>query len=177
MQFQPLELGGLVFSGEANSHLTNKTEQAFPPPTNALVNLVTPSQERLLMDHYRNRVVNLFYVIDNAKSSWKTIHLSRVLQGAGELSFRGTTTRIRDALRKALLSISAFYLSNNHRARHRTDEAECWGTIALRYWCDAIGLLKYAVETDLYGDKRPKEFLATMLSMVTINICQPPPIN
>ncbi|RSM10825.1 hypothetical protein CEP52_003416 [Fusarium oligoseptatum] len=36
---------------------------------------VVPGQERFLMDHYRNRVVNLFCVIDNGKSPWKTIHL------------------------------------------------------------------------------------------------------
>ncbi|KAH1413754.1 hypothetical protein KXW40_003773 [Aspergillus fumigatus] len=169
---QPFEVGALLFLEDANSRLPNKAAQALPTPTHCLENLEVPSQERLLMGHYRNRVVNLFCVIDNAKSPWKTIHLARVLQCAGELSFGGTTTRIRDALRKTLLSISAFYLSNDCRARHRNDEAESWGTVASRYRCDAIGLLKYAVETDLYADKRPKykEFLATMLSMVTINV-------
>ena len=170
----PRGFGGLMPSEGANSNLCSKTgpEPTFPSPPNGLESLAVPSQERLLMGHYRNRVVNLFCVIDNAKSPWKTIHLPRVLQCAGELSFGGTTTRIRDALRKTLLSISAFYLCNDQRARHRTDEAENWGTIASQYRCDAIGLLKYAVETDLYADKKPKykEFLATMLSMVTINV-------
>ncbi|KAL4891042.1 fungal-specific transcription factor domain-containing protein [Aspergillus ambiguus] len=167
-----LELGPLMFQGDTLSSFANKNEQGFPPLTNPLENLEISPQERLLMNHYRNRVVNLFCVIDNAKSPWKTIHLPRVLQCAGELSFGGATTRIRDALRKSLLSISAFYLSNNHQAHNRKSEAESWGTVASRYRCDAIGLLKYAVETDLYADKRPKykEFLATMLSMVTINV-------
>ncbi|KAH2165248.1 hypothetical protein KXV74_005709 [Aspergillus fumigatus] len=139
---QPFEVGALLFLEDANSRLPNKAAQALPTPTHCLENLEVPSQERLLMGHYRNRVVNLFCVIDNAKSPWKTIHLARVLQCAGELSFGGTTTRIRDALRKTLLSISAFYLSNDCRARHRNDEAESWGTVASRYRCDAIGLLK-----------------------------------
>ncbi|RHZ60128.1 uncharacterized protein CDV56_108443 [Aspergillus thermomutatus] len=107
--------------------------------------LVVPTHERLLMEHYRNRVVNLFCVIDNAKSPWKNIHLPRVLQCAGEISFGGSTTRIH---------------------------AQKWGTIASRYRCDAIGLLKSAIESDLHGEERPKykEFLATTLSMITINV-------
>lgn len=139
---------------------------------NSPENLVVPFQERFLMWHYRERVINLFCVIDNAKSPWKTIHLPRVLQCSGELSFGGTTTRIRDALRNSLLSISAFYLSNEDRVHKRNDGATNWGTIASRYRCNAIGLLKCAVETDLYADEKIKykEFLATMLSMVTINV-------
>ncbi|KAI9044126.1 fungal specific transcription factor domain-containing protein [Aspergillus affinis] len=167
-----LELGELFFSGYTTDDHPGKGVQALPTPANGLENLAVPSQERLLMSHYRNRVVNLFCVIDNAKSPWKTIHLPRVLQCAGELSFGGTTTRIRDALSKTLLSISSFYLSNDYRARHHNDEAVTWSTVASRCRCDAIGLLKFAVETYLYADKRPKykEFLATMLSMVTINV-------
>lgn len=71
-----------------------------------------------------------------------------------------------------LFSISAFYLSNEDRDHKRNDEAANWGTVASRYRCDAIGLLKCAVETDLYADEKIKykEFLATMLSMVTINV-------
>ncbi|KAF7554152.1 hypothetical protein G7Z17_g3122 [Cylindrodendrum hubeiense] len=129
-------------------------------------------QERFLMNHYMNRVVNLFCVIDNGKSPWKTIHLPKVLQGAGELSFAGQTTRIRSALRNALLSISAFYLSNDRHTSHHEDEAKKWGEVASRYRYDAIGLLKEGVEMDLYTKQRPKykEFLATMLSMITINL-------
>ncbi|KAJ5747152.1 uncharacterized protein N7511_008848 [Penicillium nucicola] len=156
----------------------NNPIRQFTPPApsipNGLDDLVVPSQERFLMGHYRNRVVNIFCVIDNVKSPWKTIHLPRVLQCGGELSFGGTTTRIRNALRNSLLSISAFYFSNDLRSNQRVEEAENWGTIASRYRCDAIGLLKYAVETDLYADEKPryKEFLATMLSMITINFVQ-----
>ena len=134
--------------------------------------LVVPAQERFLMDYYTNRVVNIFCVIDNPKSPWKTIHLPRVLQSAGELSFGRNTTSIRNALRNALLSITSFYLSNDHRTASRIDEAQKWENFASKYRCDAIGLLKQAMETNLYGEARPKykEFLATMLSMVTINV-------
>lgn len=166
----PKSPGGFC-SGQANDDITSETQQGFPPLTSPLVPVAISSQERYLMSHYRDRVVNLFCVIDNAKSPWKTIHLPRVLQCAGELSIGGTTTRILDALRKSLLSISAFYLSNDHRTHRRNDDAESWGTVASRYRCDAIGLLKHAVETDLYAGQRPKykDFLATMLSMITIN--------
>jgi arginine metabolism regulation protein II len=166
-------LAGLKYADNRPRVMTPPV-QSIP---NTLEDLVVPSQERFLMGHYRNRVVNIFCVIDNAKSPWKTIHLPRVLQCGGELSFGGTTTRIRNALRNSLLSISAFYFSNDLRANRRNEEAENWGTIASRYRCDAIGLLKYAVETDLYADEKPryKEFLATMLSMITINVSHASP--
>lgn len=174
-QLAPLGPGPLHGSVGVDCNPSKKAHQDLPPPRNIPSNPTIAPQERFLMSHYSNRVVNLFCVIDNAKSPWKTIHLPRVLQCAGELSFGVTTTRIRDALRNSILSISAFYLSNDHRANHRTLEAETWGTVASRHRCDAIGLLKYAVETDLYADRRPKykEFLATMLSMITINVCPP----
>lgn len=61
--------------------------QLIPTHFRSLSPNVVPQQERFLMCHYMNKVVNLFCVIDNRKSPWKTIHLPRVLQGAGELSF------------------------------------------------------------------------------------------
>lgn len=158
---------------EAQHANSNKAQhQLSLPLMNPLPNVEVPSQERLLMMHYSQRVVNLFCVIDNAKSPWKTIHLPKFLQSAGELSFGCATSRIRDALKNSLLSISAFCLSNDHRSNGRETEGNHWNNIASRYRCDAIGLLIYAVETNLYADERPKykEFLATMLSMITINV-------
>ncbi|OBR08175.1 Component of the argr regulatory complex [Colletotrichum higginsianum IMI 349063] len=126
-------------------------------------------QERFLMHHYMYKVVNIFCVIDNMKSPWKTIHLPRAIQGAGELSIIGTTSRIRSALRNALLSISAYYFSNTQALESQHDE---WVEAAARYRYRAIGLLKEAVELDLHSPGRPKykESLATMLSMTTINV-------
>lgn len=131
-------------------------------------------RERFLLYHYTHKVVNLFCVIDNAKSPWKTIHLTRVLQSEGEFSIVGSTSRIRVALRKALLSISAFYMSNDYIARGHRGEARQWEDAATRFRGDAIGLLKGAMETDLYSGARPRyqEFLATMLSMISINVRQ-----
>ncbi|KAI1342564.1 fungal-specific transcription factor domain-containing protein, partial [Xylariaceae sp. FL0016] len=129
-------------------------------------------QERYLLHHYMNRVVNLFCVIDNDNSPWKTIHLPIVLQSIGELSIVGSTSRVRSALRNALVAISAFYLSNEHQAHNRPVESEKWENIASGHRCEAIGLLKEAVEHDLYTAVRPKynDFLVTMLSMVTVNV-------
>ncbi|KAK7428291.1 arginine metabolism regulation protein II [Neonectria magnoliae] len=128
-------------------------------------------QERFLMSHYVNRVVRLFCVIDNAKSPWKTMHLSRALQSVGELTIVGSTSRIQGALRNALLSISAFYLSNDNKSRSRDDDALKWANEAAWLRCKAIKLLKDAVENDFYSVPKPKykEFLATMLSMISIN--------
>lgn len=184
LHFSPSSAAHEVSLNTPNFHFTevqNEDPTSKPHHDWALVrsipdiSVISP-QEQFLMSHYSNRVVNLFCVIDNAKSPWKTIHLPRVLQCVGELSLGATTTRIRNALRKSLLSISAFCLSNDHRTNNRSTEAEKWSIAASRYRCDAIGLLKYAVETDLYADNRPKyiEFLSTMLSMVTINVCELP---
>lgn len=124
------------------------------------------------MYHYSHRAVNLFCVIDNRKSPWKTIHLPRALQSIGQLSVAGASSAIRNALRNALLSISAFYLSNDSKSRMCSDEATRWMRKATMLRGKAIELLKDAVKNDLNDKAVPKykEFLATMLSMITINV-------
>lgn len=140
------------------------TVQISPCPTAEL--------EQYLMRHYMNRVCHLFCALDTAKSPWKTIHLPRALQGMSELSVTGKTSRIRNALQKALFSVSAWYLSNDHGRHDASDAADSWARVAAMYGFDAIALLKQAVEFDLYRAPRPKykEFLATMLSMITVNV-------
>lgn len=131
--------------------------------------------EQFLMYHYIHRVVRLFCVIDNDKSPWKTIHLPRALQSTGQLHVEGASTRIRDALRNALLSISAFYLANDSRSRMCTDEGARWTAEATRFRGKAIRLLKDAVNNDFQGSPpKYKEFLATMLSMISINVSTHP---
>ncbi|KAJ2988737.1 hypothetical protein NUW58_g3825 [Xylaria curta] len=163
-------VSSMVSSPLGSCPVGNDSPLNFPLTTPASSPMA--KRERFLLYHYMNRVVNLFCVIDNARSPWKTIHLTRVLQSAGELSIAGSTSRTRDALTKALLSISAFYMSNDYKARRLAEEARQWEDSATRFRGDAIGLLKQAVETDLYSGVRPryKEFLATMLSMITINV-------
>ncbi|KAI7233807.1 hypothetical protein KC330_g5157 [Hortaea werneckii] len=128
--------------------------------------------DHFLMRHYSERVCHQFCTVDIVKSPWKTVHLPRTLQGLGELSITGKTSRIRRALANALLSISAWYLSNDHRRHSACSPADQWAEVASRYSIDAIALLKQAVGHDLYCIPRPKykEFLATMLSMITINV-------
>ncbi|KAL2209581.1 hypothetical protein CC79DRAFT_1271400 [Sarocladium strictum] len=130
-----------------------------------------PELERFLLNHYVHRVVHLFCVISYEKSPWKTIHLPRVLQSAGQLSLHGSTSTVRDALRNALLSISAFYLANDSRSRGCDSEAERWEEDAIMFRGRAIKLLKETVERST-PQSRPKykELLATMLSMITINV-------
>lgn len=128
--------------------------------------------ERFLLYHYTHRVVHLFCVIDNNKSPWKTIHLPRVLQSAGQLSLEGSTSATRDALRNALLSISAFYLSNDSKSRSCSDEAVRWANEAITFRGRAIKLLKDTVEGNSSSHSPPKykELVATMLSMISINV-------
>jgi arginine metabolism regulation protein II len=127
--------------------------------------------EQFLMYHYVHRVVHLFCVIDNDKSPWKTIHLPRALQSVGQLNVEGSSTRVQDALRNALLSISAFYLANDSRSRMCLDEGARWTSEATLFRGRAIKLLKDAVNNDFQGSPpKYKEFLATMLSMISINV-------
>jgi arginine metabolism regulation protein II len=134
-----------------------------------------PALNRFLMRHYAERVCRLFCAMDTPKSPWKTIHLPRALQAMGELSVTGKTSRVRNALLNALLSISAWYMSNDHQRHNANDQADRWAEAAARYGFDAISLLKQAVDTDLHGEPRPKykDFLATMLSMITVNVSAP----
>lgn len=142
---------------------------------NDLSSYSTTGLDQFLMRHYMERVCHIFCVLDTPKSPWKTIHLPRALQAMGELSIIGKTSRVRNALLHALLAISAWYLSNDHRRHDANDEADRWATLASKYGFDAISLLKQAVNADLYHVHRPKykEFLATMLSMVTVNVSSP----
>jgi arginine metabolism regulation protein II len=128
--------------------------------------------DNFLMRHYAERVCHLFCVIDTVKSPWKTIHLPRALQSMGELSVTGKTTTVRSALCNALLSISAWYLSNDHHRHQNTELGQRWAGVAAKYGYNAIAMLKRAVECDMYSSPKPKykEFLASMLSMVTINV-------
>jgi arginine metabolism regulation protein II len=133
--------------------------------------------EQFLMYHYIRRVVRLFCVIDNDRSPWKTIHLPRALQSTGQLNVQGSSTRIRDSLRNALLSISAFYLANDSRSRMCQDEGARWTSEATFFRGKAIKLLKDAVNNDFQGSPpKYKEFLATMLSMISINVSKRPDI-
>ncbi|KAL4795170.1 fungal-specific transcription factor domain-containing protein [Aspergillus venezuelensis] len=130
------------------------------------------SVETFLINHYSSRVVALFCVVDNEKSPWRTIYLPKALQAAGQLGLTGTTSTIRKALLCALLAVSAFCLFNDRRSQLCRAEAVSWKAAAEEYRCKAIELLKAAVEHDLDLPARPKykDFLATMLSMVTINV-------
>jgi arginine metabolism regulation protein II len=128
-------------------------------------------KERFLMYHYMNRVVHLFCALDNPKSPWKTIHLPRALQSAGELVIQGSTSKIRGALRNALLSVSAFCLSND-KVQIQDEDARKWRKDGICYRGIAIKLLSEAIAPASFSKCRPKykEFLATMLSMISINV-------
>lgn len=130
------------------------------------------SNERFLMNYYSNRVVHLFAVLDSPKSPWKTVHLPRVLQSTGEMALQGSTSQIRAALRHSLLSISAFYMSKHVRCQSKIEESGKWNREAMRFHGVAMKLLKDAVNAGSIDPVRPKykEFLATMLSMISINV-------
>ncbi|KAF5598647.1 Component of the argr regulatory complex [Fusarium pseudocircinatum] len=138
----------------------------FPTPSFLSCN------ERFLLYHYAKRVLYIFCVVDHEKSPWKTIHLSRALHAVGELTVQGTTSRIQNALTSTLLATSAFLLANDNKLSHRTDEARNWRTAAENYRGKAIKLLRDAVEQEFYHESPPKykDFLATTLSMITINV-------
>ena len=128
--------------------------------------------EHLLLQYYTTRVVHIFPALDSPKSPWVTFHLPRVLQSVGEMAVRGTTSQVRAALRSTLLSISAFFLSKHMRSQSRSEESTKWETEAMHFHGAAMNLLKSAVTAKFTSNERPKykELLATMLSMVSINV-------
>ncbi|KAF9873998.1 hypothetical protein CkaCkLH20_08370 [Colletotrichum karsti] len=88
------------------------------------------------------------------------------------MTIYGSTSTIRNALTSTLLGISAFFLSNDNSAACRTDEALNWRAAANRYRCRTIKLLRDAANNDFHSKSRPKykDFLATTLSMITMNV-------
>ncbi|KAH7034527.1 fungal-specific transcription factor domain-containing protein [Microdochium trichocladiopsis] len=156
----PGNIHGLWWTDDSSNAITYNPSPSYMPEV-----------ERFLMNHYVHRVVHLFCVTDYEKSPWKTIHLPRVLQSAGQLSLYGSTSKIRDALRNALLSISAFYLANDSNSRSCEKEAGTWANDAIKFKGRAIKLLKETVESSTpHSRPKYKELLATMLSMITINV-------
>ncbi|KAI1626111.1 putative C6 transcription factor [Exophiala viscosa] len=125
-----------------------------------------------LLNYYIHKVLRIFCIVDNAKSPWRTLHLPRALQSCGESSALGATSYTRNCLLHALLSTSAYSLVNNLRLEGRTEDIDKWSRKALQLRYQAIGLLRDAVDHDLHSKNRPKykELLATMLSMVTIDV-------
>lgn len=134
---------------------------------NALTN-----EETFLMHHYATKVVHLFCTLENPKSPWQTIHLPRALQSAGELVVLKSTSGIRHSLRSALLAISAFCLSNDYKIQSKQDLAQEWNRRGTYYRGKSIMHLKQALDSGLSSGPRPKykEILATMLSMISINV-------
>ena len=154
---------------DCSANEESQTALSFPLPPQPSPELT--GKERFLMHHYMNRVVHLFCALDNPKSPWKTIHLPRALQSAGELVIQGSTSKIRGALRNALLSVSAFCLSND-KVQIQDEDARKWRKDGICYRGIAIKLLSEAIAPASFSKCRPKykEFLATMLSMISINV-------
>ncbi|KAH7324158.1 fungal-specific transcription factor domain-containing protein [Stachybotrys elegans] len=165
-QIDVSETNACIPSRELQWHTINSTILTNPSSSNV------SQQDQFLMYHYSQHAVNLFCVIDNHKTPWKTIHLPRALQSMGQLSISGSSSSIRNALRNALLSISAFCLSNECKAQHRTEEAIKWAQEAGKLQSKAHTSLNEAVDQSFENDNYPKykEFLATMLSMISINV-------
>ncbi|KAJ5096898.1 hypothetical protein N7456_007619 [Penicillium angulare] len=128
--------------------------------------------EHLLIHYYTTKVVHIFPALDSPKSPWKTFHLPRVLQSIAEMAVQGSSSLIRAALRSTLLSVSAFFLSKHMRTQSQIEQSTKWETEAMRFHGTGMRLLKESVNAKFASQERPKykEFLATMLSMVSINV-------
>ncbi|KAK6387174.1 arginine metabolism regulation protein II [Exophiala oligosperma] len=130
------------------------------------------TEDCFLMQHYMQKVVRVFCVIDNPKSPWRALHLPRALQSCGELGTLGATSNTRKCLLHALLSISAYSLANNLRLEGQILEVDKWLRKAMQLRYKAIALLRDSVKCDLHSKSRPKykELLAAMLSMISIDV-------
>lgn len=145
------------------------TETESPAPEG------NPSQrEQYLLHHYLHNVIGLFCVIDTPKSPWRNVHVPRLLQGIGQAAVLGATTKVLSALRYCVLSVSAYYLSNLEVSVGNELDASQWAHEATDYRAKAMGFLHQAMANELQAcpKVRYKEFLATMLSMITIDVSQ-----
>lgn len=154
------------------SNIMTRQDQSLPNIPSAPSFNVLSNEETFLMHHYATKVVHLFVTLDNPKSPWQTIHLPRALQSAGELLVCNSTSGIRHSLRSSLLAISAFCLSNDYKIGSHQDLAQTWNRRGTYYRGKALMHLKQVVESGISAEPRPKykEVLATMLSMVSINV-------
>lgn len=160
-------------SSHEGSDIVTRQDQSLPNIPSAPSFKALSNEETFLMHHYATKVVHLFVALDNPKSPWQTIHLPRALQSAGELLVCNSTSGIRHSLRSSLLAISAFCLSNDYKIVANQDLAQKWNRRGTYYRGKALMHLKQVVESGISMESRPKykEVLATMLSMVSINVC------
>lgn len=134
--------------------------------------------KRFLINHYVTSVVHIFSVAQNCKSPWRTLHLPRALQGSAELEATGTTPNARNALLHTVLSVSAYNLVNKYRIQGQETSAKKWCQKALQMRFRAVNLLKSCLQENLTvtskrtfpGKPKYKELLASMLSMITIDV-------
>jgi arginine metabolism regulation protein II len=121
--------------------------------------------------------VRLFGVFGNDTSPWKTIQIPRAIEAAGALFVTGKCSLIRQALLNTLLAASAFILASDYAKGHPKEVAERWLETAVQLRHKALGLLKESVSEQFKSSvKLPyKDFLITMLSMVSIDVRIPYP--
>lgn len=149
----------------------------FPSPSDSFALVSQPSpffmkpETRFLLNHYIHQVVNIFTMVENAKSPWKSIHLPRAMQGSGELEVIGATSHTRKALLNAILSVSAYCLSNRY-GHGQVDQMEKWRSVGHQLRFQAVKSLQTCVTENISSSSKPKykELLAAMLSMVSIDV-------
>jgi hypothetical protein len=133
---------------------------------------VFTEEHRYLLHHYADKVVRLFGVFGNDVSPWKTIQVPCAFEAAGELMVLGKCSLIRHALLQTLLAASAFILSSDCVQNLCKYESRKWLEVAVQLRGQAVGRLKESVSQQFHSLlKLPyKDFLVTMLSMVSIDV-------
>jgi arginine metabolism regulation protein II len=131
-----------------------------------------PADVEHLLHHYIHHVVDLMTVLPTPEGPWKSFHLPRALQSSAELAFVGKTSNAGNALFHALLTISAYNLAANHGITGQELQAQKWREVALRLRARSLTYLRGGLQPDCPPSERGKykEVLATMLSMVTIDV-------
>ncbi|KAJ5316474.1 hypothetical protein N7476_006781 [Penicillium atrosanguineum] len=127
---------------------------------------------RRLLNHYHQHVLHLFSVLDNKHTPWRGFHLPQALQCIGELETIGHAPYRRRAMLHAILSISSHNLRNQYLRQGQVEIEQHWKTVASGHRFLAVKFLRKSTE-DFAGKSTIVEYmeiLASMLSMVTINV-------
>ncbi|RDW62246.1 hypothetical protein BP6252_11679 [Coleophoma cylindrospora] len=132
---------------------------------------IMTSQNRLLIHHYVQNVVDIMASISTDSSPWKSVHLPRALQGSGEIEATGQTSNSRNALLHAILSTSAYNLASQFLHTKQEELARQYRILGQDLFCKTVYLIQSCMQEEIDGrGPKYKELLAAMLSVISIGV-------
>ena len=132
-----------------------------------------PTEARLLLDYYSTRIIDVMSMSPEHKPPWKTIHLPCAMSALAEQLVYGEARSLaKMALFYALLSISSYHMGSADK--DSVDRAQYWIARGAVHKKNAEAYLRSALDNTKSKASRGKykEILMSVLSMVTIGVCE-----